>query len=258
MKIINYLDFKIRSSFKQYSEAFEKKGLKIGQVFNVKPGIINYIKEEEKINYLINSDFVYKFSIEGEKKVIFTHKDESFECGVIIESSFRFENSDVLYNYMFAHVVYRKYHKKSTLFQFFKAFNCYKYLYSGENYLNSLVTILPADYIIPFDDILKLSDEELVYGCSVKDPSQYTYSRNSLKFIDKFAKTCKIQLSNKFKEDLLVNCINACLTNDVKEKKLIELGNNVDKFWKNYVETESDKKNNGQIFQILKKKEEEK
>jgi transcriptional regulator CtsR len=254
LKIINYLDLKIRSSFKKYSEVFEIKGLKIGQVFNVKPGIINYIKEEEKINYLINSDLVYKFSIEGEKKVIFTYKDKSFECGVIIESSFRFENSDVLYNYMFAHVVYRKYHKKSTLFQFFKAFNCYKYLYSGENYLNSLVTILPADYIIPFDDILKLSDEELVYGCSVIDPSQYTYSRNCLNFIDKFAKTCKIQLSNKFKEDLLVNCINTCQTGNEKEENLIELHNDTDKFWEDYVKTESDRKNS---CQKLDRKEEE-
>ncbi len=218
---INYLDLKLKSSSEKYAEKIGwLKRIFIDEfpLIKVEASMINYLEQEKKYLIKSSSNLTYKFSIKGKKKIIFTTRDKFFYkssenisdylCGVIVESNFKFEND--VYKQMLIHIGYDNESKPFYLFHFFKNSNeCYQYLYSGEKYLDYENTILPEDYVIPFDKILSSDNDHLNDSDSDDDDDKKMMKiRNCLQLLNKFEKECNyIKISNEFKRDLLFICI---------------------------------------------------
>ena len=67
----------------------------------------------------------------------------------------------------------------------------------------------------------------------------YFESRNSVNFIDKFARQCKIPISQEFKKSLLTHMIYGCYKGDKKRNQLNLLEDDVEKYWSNYTLTDT-------------------
>jgi len=205
--------------------------------------MISYLENEKKYAIKDNSNS-YSFSIEGEKKIIYITRDRfslkrsnniSILCGVIIESNFKFEKNDVLYKHMLAHMIYENDGTPCILFHFFENANDSNQ-YLGGKYFDYENTILAKNDVIQFDRILESS-----HYVNLEKSKDYIKIRNYLKFIDKFAKECKeFEISIKFKEDLLHNCIKTCFIGDEMIIKLMRLKIGINANWENYLEPQKD------------------
>ena len=185
--------------------------------------MIDYVKQVKKYWIKSSSNLTYKFSITGEKKISFTTRDNfSFKssenisnlCGVIVESNFKFENDDVEYKQMLIHIGYDNESTPCYLFHFFKTSNeCYQYLYSGEKYLDYESTILPEDYIIPFDKMFS----SVYYDHPNESKIMIKIRYCLVQLFNKFEKDCNdIKISDKFKVDLLLNIKKYGILNNLK------------------------------------------
>jgi len=213
-------------------------------LFNIKAGYIEYIEQERQ--YKIEQDKLqFKFTINGKKKIIFS-SGETGKCGVIIESNFQFSNNFGEFNFMVAYMAFQN--KKSfIIFNFFQTLDeCYSELYGENNrpnFMNSTAEILSEYYIIPFNEIAQSTDNKPILS---KDPRQiqntqgYIESRNRIKFLDKFARSCQILIPTKIKINLLENVLaNFSSRENNLAAEFANLRNNIKTIWPGYTETES-------------------
>lgn len=200
-----------------------------------------------KLNDKNGKELTKKFTISGEKSIYFTfsvqplneNSNKLNRCGVIIESNFILE--DKTYKFMLATSL--MYNGKSAVFFYFfdKLEDCKNNLRDDEETMNNIEsekTILPSDCFIPFEFIIHSIAHKPFRVTNMKT-EEYFESRNSVNFIDKFARQCKIPISMEFKKSLLIHMIHGCYKGDKKNDQFVSLKKNVEKYWNNYTLTDS-------------------
>ena len=199
--------------------------------------IKNNLKRDEYINLQIKGDKKIHFSLAKGKE-----SSKLIRCGVIINSSFTLDNNNN-FTYMLAYLDASVELKTSICLHFLNSLeDCQNYLKDGAiEQVEYIDTISTFNRIIPFKDIVDSAAGKPIENIKIDSQAKYTKCRNSIKFIEKFARECGLPISIKLKTDLMSSMIYKYYNHDNRANELekIKTSKGLEKYWNNYTETDS-------------------
>ncbi len=210
--------------------------------FNIKAGSISREGNKYKITDKKTLS-EHTFIIQGRKNIIFASSPEEYHSvnyGVIIESNFYLNNQT--YSHMLVQMNSDASMKSTIVILFFENIDiCFKKICIRKKE-ELIKEEFPCEYIynIPLEIIVESTNDKPIETYEDSDKPSYINGTNKLKFIDTFARKCKISLSEEFKKALLKNIINTFFERpEIRGDEISKLEIDVEKYWEQYTKTES-------------------